>query len=96
MPVLKDETLMVPKVAFYNLKKDAMLAKDPARKMLNGLIRMVFTQQELSSSKATDARNTGVPPLDQEKCGTICGKYQLHFCNPLKEGVKVYSDLWNN
>lgn len=73
IPLLKDEALLVPKVKLFNLKKEALLAARPQQTLLNGLVKMVFTQEELSTSKATDKRNTGVKPLDVEKCGNIRG-----------------------
>ena len=47
--------------------------------MLNGLIELVFTPDELVTSKATDKRKSGLKPLDQRKllqyCSIVRGLY---------------------
>ena len=71
--LIKDEPPMVPQTELYSLKREALVNGTPARKLLNGLIKMVFTDEELATSKATDKGKTGVKPLDQQKCNVLRG-----------------------
>ena len=73
--LIKNEPLKVPKTSLFNLQKHALTTSRPARQMLNGLIKLVFTPEELSTCKATSKRDTGKKPLDQKKCSTIRGLF---------------------
>ena len=73
MYLIKDETLKVPKTALFNLQKGALTSQRPERTLLNGLIKLVFTPEELAVSKATSKRDNGKKALDQSKCNTIRG-----------------------
>ena len=42
------------KTSLFNLQKSCLSASKPERKMLNGLIKLVFAPDELVTSKATD------------------------------------------
>ena len=69
--LIKDETLKVPKTALFNLQKGALTSQRPERTLLNDLIKLVFTPEELAASKATSKRDNGKKALDQSKCNTI-------------------------
>ena len=56
---IKDETLKVPKTALFNLQKGALTSQRPERTLLNGLIKLVFTPEELAISKVTSKRDKG-------------------------------------
>ena len=73
--LIKNEPLKVPKKSLFNLQKHALTTSRPARQMLNGLIKLVFMPEELSTCKATSKRDTGKKPLDQKKCSTIRGLF---------------------
>ena len=76
---IKDETLKVPKTALFNLQKGALTSQRPERTLLNGLIKLVFTPEELAISKVISKRDKGKKKaLDQSKCSTIRG-YFLYF-----------------
>ena len=76
---IKDETLKVPKTALFNLQKGALTSQRPERTLLNGLIKLVFTPEELAISKVTGKRDKEKKKaLDQSKCSTIRG-YFLYF-----------------
>ena len=57
MYLIKDETLKVPKTALFNLQKGALTSQRPERTLLNGLIKLVFTPEELAISKVTSERD---------------------------------------
>ena len=69
--LIKDETLKVPKTALFNLQKGTLTSQRPERTLLNGLIKLVFTPEELAAPKATSKRDNGKKALDQSKCNTI-------------------------
>ena len=73
--LIKNEPLKVPRTRLFNLQKHKLKTSRPARQMLNGLIKLVFTPEQLSTSKATRKRDTGKKPLDQVKCSTIRGLF---------------------
>ena len=73
--LLKNENLKVCKTSLFNLQKSCLSASKPERKMLNGLIKLVFTPDELATSEATDQRKGGLKPLDQRKCSIVRGLY---------------------
>ena len=50
--LIKDETLNVPKTALFHLQKGDLTSKLRERVLLNGLIKLVFTPEELASLKA--------------------------------------------
>lgn len=54
--LIKDETLNVPKTALFHLQKGDLTSKLRGRVLLNGLIKLVFTPEELASLKATCKR----------------------------------------
>ena len=73
VPLIKDAKVMVDKVGLYNLQNVALASKNEARKMLNGLVKLVFSK-ELAHSKATNQRHSGCNnPLDPVKCAAIRG-----------------------
>ena len=74
--LLKNVTLKVCQTSLFNLQKSYLSAIRPETKMLNGLIKLVFTPDELATSKATDKRQSRLKPLDQRKCSIVRG---LHF-----------------
>ena len=61
---------------FVQSPKSCLSASKPERKMLNRLIKLVFTPDELATSKGTDKRKSGLKPLDQRKCSIV---RDLHF-----------------
>ena len=74
VPLTKDAKFMVGKVGLYNLQNVALPSKNAARKMLNGLVKLVFSKEELAYSKATNQRQSGCNnPLDPVKCAAIRG-----------------------
>ena len=50
--LIKDETLNVPKTALFHLQKGDLTSKLRERVLLNGLIKLAFTPEELASLKA--------------------------------------------
>ena len=42
VPLIKDAKVMVDKVGLYNLQNVALASKNESRKMLNGLVKLVF------------------------------------------------------
>ena len=54
--LIKDETLNVPKTDLFHLQKGDLTSKLRERVLLNGLIKLVFTPEELASLKATCKR----------------------------------------
>ena len=74
VPLTKDAKVMVGKVGRYNLTNVALASKNEARKMLNGLVKLVFSKEELAYSKATSQRQSGCDnPLEPVKCAAIRG-----------------------
>ncbi|XP_066923712.1 serine-rich adhesin for platelets-like isoform X2 [Clytia hemisphaerica] len=73
IPLVKEETLLVPKLEFFNMKSDALTKHNPGKYLLNELIKLVFTVDELASHKATHSRSVKSqrPGLDETKCNTI-------------------------
>ena len=50
--LIKDETLNIPKTALFHLQKGDLTSKVRERVLLNGLMKLVFTPEELASLKA--------------------------------------------
>ena len=74
VPLIKDAKVMVGKVGLYNLQNVALASKNEVRKMLNGLVKLVFFKEELPYSKGTNQRQSGFNnPLDPVKCAAIRG-----------------------
>ena len=74
VPLIKDAKVMVGKVGLYNLQNVALASNNEVRKMLNGLVKLVFFKEELACSKATNQRQSGFNnPLDPVKCAAIRG-----------------------
>ena len=74
MPLIQDAKVMVDKVGLYDLQNVALASKNEARKMLNGLVKLVFSKEELAYSKATSQRQSGCNnPLDPVMCAAIRG-----------------------
>ena len=74
VPLIKDAKVMVDKVGLYKLQNVAPASKNEARKMLNSLVKLVFSKEELAHSKATNQRHSGCNnPLDPVKCAAIRG-----------------------
>ena len=73
--LIKNEPLKVPKTRLFNLQKHTLTTSRPASQMLNGLIKLVFRPEQLSTSKATSKRDTEKKSLDQVKCNTIRGLF---------------------
>ena len=74
VPLIKDAKVMVGKVGLYNLQNVALASNSEVRKMLNGLVKLVFFKEELAYSKATNQRQSGFNnPLDPVKCAAIRG-----------------------
>ena len=72
VPLIKDAKVMVGKVGLYDLKNVALSSKNKARKMLNGLVKLVFSKEELACSKAANQKQSGCNnPLDPVKCAAI-------------------------
>ena len=72
VPLIKDAKVMVGKVGLYNLQNVVLASKNEVRKMLNGLVKLVFFKEELPYSKATNQRQSGFNnPLDPVKCAAI-------------------------
>ena len=72
VPLIKDAKVMVGKVGLYDLKNVALSSKNKARKMLNGLVKLVFSKEELPCSKAANQKQSGCNnPLDPVKCAAI-------------------------
>ena len=68
------QDLYVDKVGFFQLQREVGTGKGSAEKMLGGLIKLAFTEEELASHKATNKREaTNDPPLDQHKCAILRG-----------------------
>ena len=72
--LIKKEPLKVLKTSLFNFQKHT-LTSWPARQMLNELIKLAFTPEELSTWKATSKRDTGKKPLYQVKCSTVRGLF---------------------
>ena len=72
---LKNEKLKVCKISLFNLKKNCLSVNKPQRKMLNGLIKLVFTPDELATAKTTDKRKNRLKALHQGKCSIVGGLY---------------------
>ena len=65
---------MVGKVGLYILQNVALTSKNEARKMLNGLVKLVFSKEELAYSKAANQRQSACNnTLDPVKCAAIRG-----------------------
>ena len=77
--LLQNENLKLCKTSLFNLQKSCLSSSRPRRKMLNGLIKLVFTPEKLATSKATDKRKTGLKPLDQTKCIQHNQRFVCHF-----------------
>ena len=75
--LLQNENLKVCKTSLFNLQKSCLSSSRPGRRMLNGLIKPVFTPEKLATLKATDKRKTGLKSLDQTKCSIIRGLLSL-------------------
>ena len=75
MYLIKDGTLNVTKTALFNLRKGALTSQRPEKTLLNDLVKLVFTHEELAASKATSKRDNGKKALDQSKCNTIRGLF---------------------
>ena len=75
--LLQNENLKVCKTSLFNLQKICLSSSRPGIKILNGLIKLVFTPEELATLKATDKRKTGLKPLDQTKYSIIRGFLSL-------------------
>ena len=71
--LIKNEALKVPKTAIFNLQKRSLTSQRTERTLLNGLIKLVFTPEEIAVSKATSKRDNEKKALDQSKCNTIRG-----------------------
>ena len=74
VPLIKDAKVMVDKVALCNLQNVALAIKNESRKMLNGLVQLVFSKEELAYSKATNQTQTRCNnPLHPVKWAAIRG-----------------------
>ena len=74
VPLIKDTKVMVGKVGLYNLQNVGLASKNEARKMLNGLVKLVISKEELAYSKVTNQRESGCNnPLYPVKCAAIQG-----------------------
>ena len=47
--------------------------------MLNGLIKLLFTPDELATSNAIDKRKSGLKPQDHRKCSIVRGSYFISY-----------------
>ena len=63
--LLQNEKFKVCKTSLFNLQKNCLSSSKPGRKVLNRLMKLVFTPEELPTSKATVKRKTGLKPLGQ-------------------------------
>ena len=68
MYLIKDETLNIPKTALFHLQKGDLTSKVRERVLLNGLIKLVFTPEELASLKAICKREWGksIRPVEMQ------------------------------
>ena len=66
-PLLKNENLKMCKTSLFNLQKSCLSASKPLRKILIGLIKLVFIPDELATLKANGKRKSGLKPIDQRK-----------------------------
>ena len=71
---------MVNKWDLFALQRKVGLTLKSSSVLFNGLIKMVFTPEELATRKATGSRVGKHPPLDQEKCNLIRGKTDYISC----------------
>ena len=72
--LIKYAKVMVDKVGLYILQNIALVSENGARKMLNSLVKLVFSKEELPYSKATNQRQSGCNnPCDPVKCAAIQG-----------------------
>lgn len=77
--LIATKCLKVPKIPLYNLQRSCLSCTHPARKLLNGVIKIVFTKEELKTCKATNYRKKGRKPLDQIKVSTVRGNMSFTF-----------------
>ena len=75
--LLQNEKFKVCKTSLFNLQKNCLSSSKPGRKVLNRLMKLVFTPEELPTSKATVKRKTGLKPWGQTKCSIIRGLLSL-------------------
>ena len=71
--------MKVCKTSLFNFKKNCLSVNKPERKMLNGLIKLVFTPDELATSKTTDKRKNRLKPLHQGKCSIVGWRFVFYF-----------------
>ena len=72
--LIKDAKVMVGKVGRYDLQNVSLASKNEARKMLNSLVKLIFSKEELAYSKAINQRQSEYNnPFDPVKCAALRG-----------------------